>query len=275
MKNPIQNLRVLAASALCGALAASAFAANPLPVSLGNAQMFSALAKTGIQGGSGTDITGNIGVGPASATYLTGFNPAADASGQFSTSSLVHGRLYAATYAPPTPAFMTSAVGDMQAAYTDAAGRAPGVTELGAGDISGRTLVAGVYSWSTGLLINSDLTLTGGASDVWIFQVAQTLTLANGVHIVLAGGAQAKNIFWQVAGVSSLGTTSIFNGTILDQTGIVLNTGAFLSGKALAQTAVTVVGSSISSDCGAVPGPVQWPVTHPVPPRRPIPKPVW
>lgn len=69
----------------------------------------------------------------------------ADATNVFSTSSQVTGNVYAANYASPTPSNLTTAVGDMEHAFTDAAGRAPGVTELGTGNIGGMTLTPGVY----------------------------------------------------------------------------------------------------------------------------------
>jgi hypothetical protein len=185
-------------------------------------------------------------VSPAAATFITGFGLIADASNQFSTSSLVTGKVYAPGYAVPTPANMTTAVSDMQTAYTNAAGRTlPAATELGAGNISGKTLAPGLYKWGTGVTIPTDVTLSGGANDVWIFQIAQTLTVGNGAHVNLSGGAQAKNIFWQVAGQTTLGTTAVFNGNILCQTAIVLNTGATLNGRALAQTAVTLNANAI------------------------------
>jgi hypothetical protein len=169
-----------------------------------------------------------------------------DASNQFSTSSLVTGKVYAPGYAVPTPANMTAAVSDMQIAYTNAAGRTlPAATELGAGNIGGMTLAPGLYKWGTGVTIPIGVTLSGGANDVWIFQIAQTLTVSNGAHVTLSGGAQAKNIFWQVAGQTTLGTTSVFNGNILCQTAIVLNTGATLNGRALAQTAVTLNANTV------------------------------
>ena len=169
-----------------------------------------------------------------------------DSSNQFATSSLVTGKVYAADYAVPTPANLTTAINDMQTAYTNAAGRTiPTASELGGGTLSGVTLAPGLYKWGTGVTITSDITLSGGANDVWIFQIGQTLTVSNGVHINLSGGALAKNIFWQVAGQTTLGTTSVFNGNILDQTAIVLNTGATLNGRALAQTAVTLSASAV------------------------------
>ena len=166
MKNLMETVQARAGrpALLLGVLLAAvpAFGASPLAVNLGSAANFSVLAKTGIQAGSGTQVVGNIGVAPAAATYMTGFGLVEDFSGRFSTSSLIEdGMAYASDYSLPTPTEMTKAIGDMQAAYTDAAGRAPGATELGAGNISGMTLVAGVYRWSSGLLINTDVTLSG------------------------------------------------------------------------------------------------------------------
>jgi hypothetical protein len=134
----------------------------------------------------------------------------------------------------------------MQNAYTDAAGRAAGVTELGAGNIGGLTLVPGVYKWSTNVTIPTDVTLSGGTNDVWIFQIAGNLDISSATKVVLSGGAQASNIFWQVAGQTTLGTTAVFNGNILDQTSIVLNTGATLNGRALAQAAVTLDSNTVT-----------------------------
>ncbi len=145
---------------------------------------------------------------------------------------------------------MITAVSDMQTAFTDAAGRTnPTATELGAGDISGMTLTPGLYKWGTGVLINAGVTLNcqGNANAVFIFQIAQTLTVGNGAIVTLSGGCQASNIFWQVSGQTTLGTTSIFKGIILDQTAIVLNTGASLTGRALAQTAVTLNANTVTT----------------------------
>ena len=159
----------------------------------------------------------------------------------FSTSALVTGKIYAADYTVPTPTTMTTAISDMETAYTDAAGRTnPTATELGAGNIGGMTLAPGLYKWSTNVTIPTDVTLSGGPNDVWIFQVAGNLIMSSATHIILSGGAQAGNVFWVVAGQTTIGTTTAFNGNILDQTTIVLNTGATLTGRALAQAAVTL-----------------------------------
>jgi hypothetical protein len=90
--------------------------------------------------------------------------------------------------------------------------------------------------------VTKNVTLAGGPNAVWIFQIAGNLTLGSGVKVVLSGGAQAKNIFWQVAGGAGveIGTTAHMEGTILAKTAIHLRTGASLNGRALAQTAVTL-----------------------------------
>jgi hypothetical protein len=154
-------------------------------VNLGTAGNFVILAKSGISTVPTSAITGDLGISPAAASYITGFSLTADATNVFSTSPQVTGKVYAADYAPPTSSNLTTAVGDMGLAFTDAAGRAPDVTELGAGNVGGMTLAPGVYKWSTGLLIPTDVTLDGGATDVWIFQIAQDLTFGSAAKVLL------------------------------------------------------------------------------------------
>jgi hypothetical protein len=214
-------------------------------VNLGGAGDFAILAMAGISNASTSAITGNMGVSPNAASSITGFALTADSSGVFSTSAQVTGEVFASDYAVPTPSNLTTAIGDMQHAFTDAAGRAPNVTELGAGNIGGRTLAPGVFKWSTGLLVPTDVTLTGSSTDVWIFQIAQNLTVSNATNIVLTGGAVPKNVFWQVAGSVDIGTTAQFQGVILTQTSIALETGASIQGRLLAQVAVTIDSSTV------------------------------
>jgi len=129
----------------------------------------------------------------------------------------------------------------MMTAFTDAAGRTlPTATELGAGDVSEMTIAAGVCKWSSGLLINNFVTLSGGVNSVFIFQIAGGLTIGSGTQILLSGGAQAGNIFWQVSGGVTIGTTVQFHGIVLSQTNIAVQTGASINGRLLAQTAVTL-----------------------------------
>jgi hypothetical protein len=107
------------------------------------------------------------------------------------------------------------------------------------------TLTRGVYQWGTGLLIPTDVTLTGSATDVWIFQIAQNLTVSSATNVLLTGGALAKNVFWQVSGGVDLGTTAHLEGVILGQTAIALRTGASITGRLLAQSAVSIDNSVV------------------------------
>ena len=109
-----------------------------------------------------------------------------------------------------------------------------------------KTLAPGVYKWGTGLVIPTDVTLAGGANAVWIFQIAQNLTVSSAMKVKLSGGAQAKNIFWQVAGQATFGTTSHFEGNVLSKTGITFQTGATINGRALAQSAVILDGNTVT-----------------------------
>lgn len=211
------------------------------PVNLGTARKFAVLSKSGVSTVPNSVVTGNIGVSPIAHTAITGFSVTADSSTMFSTSDQVHGHIYAADSTAPIPAYLTTAVGDMEAACVDAAGRAlPDFVELGAGEIGGRTLVPGLYKWGTGVSIAKDVTLSGGPDDVWILQIAGTLTQAAATKVILTGGAQAKNVFWQPADVVAIGTTAHFEGIILAKTMIAMKTGASMNGRLLAQTAVTL-----------------------------------
>ncbi len=229
---------------LMGPIGASA--AGPAAVNLGTAGNFAILSKAGISTTGNTSVTGDIGVSPIAASAITGFGLILPAAGAFSTSALVTGKVYASDYANPTSANLTAAVLDMQNAYIDAMGRSLGaITELGAGNIGGLTLAPGLYKWSTGLTIPTDVTLSGSANDVWIFQVSQSLNVSSSAKVILSGGAQSGNVFWVVGGQTTIGTNAIFNGNILDQTAVVLNTGAILNGRALAQTAITLDANNI------------------------------
>jgi hypothetical protein len=226
------------------------------PVNLGTAGNFVMLAKSGISTVPASAITGDIGVSPIDSTAITGFSLTLTADSPFATSAMIAGKVYAPDYADPTPAYLTTAVGDMQIAYTDAAGRTiPDFTELGAGQIGGLTLVPGLYKWGTDVLISSDVTLNGGPNDVWIFQIAGKITQANGTQIHLTGGALAANVFWQAFGDVTLGTTAHFEGIIMAQTSISLETGASINGRLLAQTAVTLEANTVTAP-GAIINPL-------------------
>lgn len=220
---------------------------GPAPVNLGTAGTFAILAKTGVSTTGVTAVVGDVGLSPAAASFLTGFAQTLDATNKFATAAAVTGQLFAADFAPPTPTNLTTAVLDMQTAYTDAAGRVlPDATELGSGNLNGLVIAPGLYKWGTGVSIPSNVTLNGGVNDTWIFQIASDLTVGNGAIVTLTGGAQAKNIVWQVSGQTVLGTTSNFKGIVLCKTLIAFQTGSVLTGRALAQTAVTLDATSLT-----------------------------
>lgn len=203
-------------------------------VNLGLAGEFVILSKTGVTNVFQSAVTGDVGSSPITGAAI------------LLECVEVTGTIYSVDAAGPACKItnatrLTTAVGDMQTAYTDAAGRAnPDFLNLGAGNIGGRTLTPGLYKWTSALNIPTDITIAGQPNDVFIFQVDGTLNMGSTVNITLTGGAQAKNIIWQVAGAVTLGTTSHFEGTILGGSGINLKTGASINGQMLAQTAVTL-----------------------------------
>jgi hypothetical protein len=214
-------------------------------VNLGAAGDYVILAKTAINNISTSAVIGDLGLSPAATTYVTGFS-LTDATG-YATSAQITGKIFAADMADPTPINLTTAVNNMITAYSDAAGRpTPDFIELGTGNIGGKTLESGLYKWTSSVTIPSDVTISGGANDVWIFQISGDLSMGSAVKIILTGGAQAKNIFWQVAGQATFGTTSHFEGIVLSMTGVNFQTGASMNGRALAQTAVILDGNAIT-----------------------------
>jgi len=209
-------------------------------VNLGVAGNFAILSKTGITSVYKSSITGDIGTSP-----ITGAAMVLDCGE-------VTGNVYSVDAAGPacittSASMLTTAISNMQTAYTDAAGRTtPDFVNLGAGNIGGKTLTPGLYKFTSSVVIPADIALEGGPDDVWIFQVSGNLDMSSAVNVTLSGGAQAKNIFWQVAGAVTFGTTSHFEGNILGQTGINLRTGASINGRLLAQTAATLQKSTVT-----------------------------
>jgi hypothetical protein len=219
---------------------------GPAPVPLGTAGEYAVLAESAISNVPTSVITGDLGLSPAAATYITGF--AMTRAGMMWTSPEVVGGIFAADNDPTTPVDLTTAVADMHTAYDDAAGRpTPAFLNLGDGAIGGRTLAPGLYKWTSSVTIPSDVTLAGAAADVWIFQIAGDLQLSAAQAMTLTGGAQAKNVVWQVAGFVELGDTSHAEGILLSKTAIHAGTGASVNGRLLAQTAVTLASSTVTA----------------------------
>jgi hypothetical protein len=215
-------------------------AATQAPVNLGSAANFAILSKAGVTDVPASAIKGDVGASPITGAAVG------------LTCPEVTGTIYTVNAAGPAcrvpdATRLTSAVGAMQTAYNDAAGRVlPDALNLGAGEIGGLTLAPGLYKWTSNLSISTDVTLKGGPNDVWILQIAGNLTEASAKRVNLTGGAQAKNVFWQTAGAVSIGTTAHFQGTILSKTMIAMKTGASINGRLLAQTAVTLQKNAVT-----------------------------
>jgi hypothetical protein len=197
------------------------------PLALGAACTFGILAGSTVTNvaGTATSVSGDVGVWPGSA--IIGFGPPASITGA----------------SHPGDAVAQTAQGDLTIAYNNAAAAAGGA--ILPADIGGLTLAPGVYKTTSAqpsLGITGDLTLSGPASGVWIFQIVSTLTTATGnSHVIMAGGATSHNVFWQVGSSATLGTNTIFAGTIMAQASITLTTGATLNGRAQARSgAVTL-----------------------------------
>lgn len=202
--------------AVAGMLLHHDAAASQPAVALGSAATFGVLAATTVTTIPATVVTGDLGV--YTGATVTG-------------APTVNGTLH---LGDPTAA---QAQLDLTTAYNDAAGRTVGAVSV-AGNLGGQTLAPGLYISTSSLEISSgDLTLDalGDPNAVWIFQMASTLATTSGRQVILSGGANAANIFWQVGSSATLGTTSVFKGNILALTAITLQTGATLEGRALAQ----------------------------------------
>ena len=218
---------------------------GPAPVALGTAANFAILAQSTVTNVPTSAIIGNLGLSPAAASYITGFVPTK--VGTYWTSPQVVGGIFAADNDAPTPSDLTTAIANMQTAYTDAAGRpTPDFSNLGAGTIGPTPLVPGLYKWASSVTIPGNISIVGTANDVWIFQITGDLILSADKAMALSGGAQAKNVFWQVAGAVSMGTTSHAEGIMLCKTAIVLGTGASINGRLLAQTAVNLASNAVT-----------------------------
>lgn len=227
------------------------FAAGPAPVNLRSTANFEILAGAAVTSTGGGTINGNVGASPIAGSAIG------------VTCAQVNGQIYAVDASGPacavvSPTLLTTAKGDLTTAYNDAAGRTPipsgsnlnpGAAYSSGYNIGGMTLAPGLYKFGSGqtAFIETDVTLSGSPNDVWIFQCGADLQVANGVHIILSGGAQAANIFWQVTSSAVIGTTAVFNGTILANQAITMNTGSTMNGRSLAFTAGVTFNSSAAT----------------------------
>ncbi len=224
-------------------------AAGPDPVDLRSAARFTILAGAAVTTTGGGIINGDVGASPigGSAIHLT--------------QAQVNGTIYAVDATGPAgavidPALLLAAKGDLTTAFNAAAGRTPVPSgpflNPGAGNLGGLNLVPGLYKFTGAALISgSDVTLTGGPNDVWIFQIASDLQVASTIQVVLVGGAQARNIFWQVGTSATIGTFAVFKGTILADQSVTMDTSSRMEGRALAFSA----GVTFNGEGGSLPTP--------------------
>jgi hypothetical protein len=265
------NLLLLSAAAMVNA-AAAVLASGPCrafdvcleieeigAVNLGTAGTYAILAKTGISTVPASSINGDIAVSPIAASAITGFDLIMDPStNQFSSSTQVNslGKVYASDYKSPTPSTLTTAVSDMETAYTDAAGRSNNdarKVNLGFGDIGGLTLVPGVYTFDRDITISTTVTFDGkdgsgkaNTTSVFILRTSGSVKQAANIQVILTNGAQAKNIFWQVAGTVTVGAGATLEGILLAKTAVAFITGSTLNGRILTQTACTLQSATVA-----------------------------
>lgn len=191
---------------------------------------FSVLAGSAVTNTGSTTVSGDVGISPG--TAVTGFPPGL-ASGTIDIADSAAAQAQAA----------------LTAGYIDAAGRS-GATTV-SGDLVGKTLTAGVYKSTSSLAVTGNLTLDaqGDPNAVFIFQIASTLTTGSGSHIILANGASACRVFWQVGSSATLGTYSDFKGNIMALTSITITTGVNLEGRALARNGAVTMDTDVITGC--------------------------
>ncbi|KAF8164849.1 antifreeze protein [Crassisporium funariophilum] len=206
------------------------------------------LAQTGISTVPTSAITGNLGLSPAAGTYYTGFSETLSGGGTESTSTQVVGVLKAANYATPTPSQLSTAISDCGTAYGDADGRTnPTSTNIGtAGSIGGLTITTGLYKFTGSVTIPTSVTISGSATDRWIFQITGTLIQTGSTQVILSGGALPQNIVWVVSGAVTVGGSAVFNGVVLGGTSVTLETGSTLNGRICAGTAVALQSATVT-----------------------------
>lgn len=206
-------------------------------ISLGTAQGFGVLAGSAVTNTGSSIVQGNLGVSPG--TAVTGFPP-----GTVTPPGVIHS----------ADAVAAQAQIDATTAYNAIAGT-PALVDLTGTNLGGLTLTAGVYSFSSSAQLTGTLTLDaqGNPNAVFLFKIGSTLTTASGSSVVMINGGSSCNVYWQVGSSATLGTTTTFAGNILALASITMNTGATLSGRALARTgAVTLAGNSVGG-CASAP----------------------
>lgn len=226
-------LSVLASVGLTALLCSSSVWAQVAPP-LGQAGSFAVLGGSTVTNTGASSIIGDVGVSPG--TAITGFPPGVVVGGTIRSNDAV----------------AIQAQSDLTAAYNNLAGQAFN-TDLTGTDLGGLTLTAGVYRFSTSAQLTGTLNLDaqGNAGAIFIFQIGSTLTTASNARVLLINGGQNCNVYWQVGSSATLGTASAVAGNILALTSITLNTGASLSGRALARNGAVTLDTNNVAVCPA------------------------
>jgi hypothetical protein len=228
-------------------------------VNLGAAANYAILAKTGVATVPSSVVTGNIGLSPAAGSFLTGWSETADgAPVTYSTSAQVAapGKLYASNYTGGTTSVdLTTAVANMETAYTNANGMAAagggdpgagGTACPGTGALSGLTLTPGVYTCTTALSMASTAVTLNGAG-VYVIRTTGTFTTTgSGVKVTLSGGALAQNVFWVIGGDTTISANAQIAGVILDKTAINMGNLSTVNGRLLSQTAINLNATTVT-----------------------------
>lgn len=242
------NSAVNAGSAIIGSVSSEAAA-----VPIGTAGNYVILAKAGVATAPISVVTGNVGLSPAAKDFLTGWSQADDVTDTYATSAQVvaPGKLYAANNIGGTTSVdLTTAVANMETAYTNAAGRtatSAATTNLKGGAIGGEILAPGVYEFVSAVNIaTADLTLNGNATDVWIIKMTGALTMAAGKNVLLTGGALPKNVFWQVGGAVTIDANAHLEGIVLAKEAITFGNKASVKGRLFSQTAVNLDATTVT-----------------------------
>src|SRR3984885_3224108 len=247
---------LLAAGLACAAVVPAVASASA--VNLGTASPFVVLGGSAVTNTGPSVLNGDLGV--YSGTSLTGFGLPAVANGSTHDADAVAG----------------GAQNDLTTAYGVAAGQ-PVTANLTGQDLGGLNLTAGAYSFASSAQLTGALTLNGAGNPnaQFVFEIGSTLTTASASSVVMINGASPCNVYWQVGSSATLGTTTAFEGNLLANTSITLNTGATVQGRALASTGAVTLDDNVvnGSMCGtsttAPPGP-----TPPGPTPSPTPTPV-
>jgi len=200
---------------------------GPAPLNLGSSADYTILSVSALTNQPPSVVTGNVGMTKVRGS-LIGLT-CGEVSGQIVTidnTSRACGRT--------DPAGLNQGELDADNAYNDATSRPPDFSELAGGNIGGLNLGPAVYAWNTDVAIKSNLTLTGGPNDVWIFRIWGAFNVDPGVQIVLNGGALPQNIFWAPRATAQLGANSQFKGILLPAAPVFMDAGASINGKLLA-----------------------------------------